>query len=241
MRGRCDLPPPRCVGSDAYCHELVLFMPESGPGYEDVSYTEGMWHDRTASYLQRDLMVRVQYAAAKVACVGAGWSSGHGGPVALLDMSESDGSIPGTSRGQPGHPWGTHTDGQDIDIAYYQAHTPDNHVRPVCPSVVDDVDEHHCVGAPSRLDAARTAMFIGALFEQPGIRVVGVDGRIAPLVRADLRQLVAAGHLSVAAAVEAVLHLASEDADGGRGWYSFHHHHLHVSLATDDVIVVDAP
>ena len=227
-RPACDLPPARCTGTAAYCSALVLFSPAIGPGYEDVPSTDGYWHERTSSYLRRDLMIEIQYAAARVACIAAGWP-GNGGPVALLDMSEHDGSIPGSSLGAAGHPPASHLGGRDIDIAYYQVETPDNRVRPVCPYHERGGPVHHCVGWPDRLDARRTALFIGILFERPGIRVVGVDGRIGPRLEAALRRLAEEGVLTPGTLAR--VRLRYETSDTGLGWYTFHHHHFHVSLA----------
>ena len=203
-----------CVGSRLHCGAIVRFEPAVGRGYEVAS---------DERYLRRDLMMRVQHAAARVA------DTMGGGPVALLDMSERDGAIPGTARGYLEHPFGSHTDGYDIDVAYYQIGTPDNHVRPVC--VVED---HHCSGPPEKLDACRTALFIADLFETPGIRVVGVDGRVGPAIEECLDRLVAGGTLD--RATRARVALAYEREDTGRGWYRFHFGHMHVSVARPIVV-----
>lgn len=50
----------------------------------------------------------VKYAAARVACLADGWDLGNHQPIGLGDMSEADGSIPGTSIGEPGRPDNTH-------------------------------------------------------------------------------------------------------------------------------------
>jgi hypothetical protein len=224
----CEIPPVRCLGDEIYCSELVLFTPAVSAGYEDVPFEGETWSNQYASYIRRDLMMAIQYAAARVACMTSEWKYGNGGPVTLLDMSERDGAIPGTELGAPGHPLGSHTGGRDIDIAYYQVDTPDNHVRPVCPCEENGESVQHCVGEPTLLDAWRTALFIGILFEQPGIRIVGVDGRIGPIIQAHLDRLEEEGILSA----ETLDHvrLAFETEDGGMGWYHYHHHHFHVSV-----------
>jgi len=203
-----------CVGGRMHCGAIVRFEPAVGRGYEVAS---------NERYLRRDLMMRVQHAAARVADA----MGGH--PVTLLDMSERDGAIPGTAQGFPAHPFGSHTDGHDIDVAYYQLGTPDNHVRPVC--VVDD---HHCIGPPEKLDACRTALFIADLFETPGIRVVGVDGRVGPAVEACLDRLVAGGTLDRATRERVAL--AYEVEDTGLGWYRFRFGHMHVSVVSSVVV-----
>lgn len=90
--------------------------------------------DRYRSYLRRDLTLIVQWAAASVACIARDWPGGNGAPVVFADMSEADGSIPGTSCGRAIHPPGSHRMGNDVDVGYYQTRfMPDNEVRPVCP------------------------------------------------------------------------------------------------------------
>jgi hypothetical protein len=218
-----DLPPRDC---GAACDELVWFTPAAGPGYQDVPLDDEVDARDSTSYLRRDLMMAVKYATAKVACVAAAWP-GSQAPLALGDMSDRDGAVPGTARGRPRHPRGTHGDGRDIDLAYYQAGTPDNHLRAICRHTIDGVDQRHCVGAPTHLDAARTALLIGALFESPYVRIVGMDGAAEPPIRAELRRLCAARVIDAAACAR--VRLGFETADTGRGWFHAHHNHLHVS------------
>ena len=115
-------------------------------------------------------------------CKAGAWGGGNGFPLGLGDMSEADGAIPGTAVGDPGHPSGSHTDGHDIDIAYYQNQPPDNHLRPVCDHVLGGYDQYHCTGEPYRLDLWRSTLFLGALLTSDRVRVIGVDGKIGPLV-----------------------------------------------------------
>src|SRR5262249_16789158 len=111
----CVLPARACTASD--CAELVE-MPTVGEGYMDVRLDGELTSEAWTSYLRRDLMLLVRYAAAKVACKAHDWRTGNGGPIVLGDMSERDGSTPGTWYGLPRHPVNTHVDGRDIDIAY---------------------------------------------------------------------------------------------------------------------------
>ena len=162
-----------------------------------------------------------------------------------------DGRIPGESHGDPGHPGGTHEDGRDIDIAYYQIDTRDNAARPVCKHTErtrsgaercrnhnecamgycwqGECEAYHCTDEPELLDPWRTAMFLGALHESGNIRVVGVDGRIGPLVQEHLDVLCDEGWLSRGACGR--LSMTWEEEDEGRGWYLFHHHHMHISCS----------
>lgn len=220
----CELPPRTCRGSQAHCRALVRFAPTRGVGYVDMRLADERTPSSSSSYLRRDLMMLVKYAAARVECEAAAWP-GVTGPLALGDMSQRDGAIPGTWADRPRHLPGTHEDGDSIDLAYYQL-APDHVQRAICPHHLGAVDQFHCVAPPTTLDAQRTALFIGALFEEPFVRVVGVDGLAAPPIVAALAQLCRARWIT-AAACRAV-RLASEREDTGRGWYHMHHHHLHV-------------
>src|SRR5262249_5174558 len=122
---------------------------------------------------------------------------------------------------------GTHVGGRDIDIAYYQIGTPDNHMRPICPHAIAHQDQRRCVAPPTRLDARRTALFIGTLFESPRVRIVGVDGAAAPVLQAALRDLCRDGLVAPGAC--AMVRLGFETEDTGRGWYAGHENHIHVS------------
>jgi len=109
----------------------VQFDPPVTEGYVDFPMNGEIWDNQFRSYVRRDLMMLIRYASAKVACTSADWNYGSHAPLGLVDMSEADGSIPGTSIGYPGHPPGTHEDGKDIDAAYYQLYAADNKGRSV--------------------------------------------------------------------------------------------------------------
>ena len=207
------------------CGALSVFEPRSSPAYDDYPVNGELHGLEYRSYLSAPLIAIVQEAAAQVRVIAAGWSSGHGAPIGLGDMSECDGSIPGTLVGAPAHPVGSHTDGLDIDIAYFQTGTPDNRLRSVCVSVVDGVDQRRCTEPPDLLDVARTALFVDALASSGAVRVIGVDGAIGPLVEAALESLCDQGVTACAA-----VPLAYETSDTGLGWFTGHHHHMHVSF-----------
>jgi hypothetical protein len=221
--GACALPPRDCDGSAAYCGDLVWFAPARGPGYEDVPLDDEVAVPDSTSYARRDLMMLIKYAAAKVACL----RGGH--PIALGDISDRDGQTPGAVYGMPRHPRGTHVAGRDIDLAYYQRDTPDNHLRPICPHVVDGVEQWHCTAPPTTLDAQRSALFIGFLFESPHVRIVGIDGAAAGPIKRALDHACAAGTIPADACAR--VRLGYELADTGRLWYFGHHNHMHVSWA----------
>ena len=140
-------------------------------------------------------------------------------------MSERDGATPGTRAGAPRHH--AHKQGRDIDIAYYQVDAPDNHQRAICFHFEHAVDQHHCVGPPTHLDVTRTALFLGAIFEDRHIRAVGVDGKAGPLLEAAIHDLCTAHRIPRAACDRA--HLSYETREGHQGWFRYHHHHFHVS------------
>jgi hypothetical protein len=145
-------------------------------------------------------------------------------------MSEANGAIPGTSIGQPGHPQGTHTNGYDIDLGYYQRNTNDNRLRPICAHTAGGQEANHCTGEPTLLDPWRHAAFLGFVLEHSGIRVIGVDGRAGPLLREAMTQLCAGGWLTTSACSRRN-RVVFETTDQGLGWFYFHHHHSHISRA----------
>lgn len=219
----------QCSGTSTYCGELLPFLPENGPGYTNYPLNGETASNQYRSYLRRDVTMLVKYAAARVACLSANWTVGNGHPIGLGDMSEANGAIPGTSVGSPGHPAGTHVNGRDIDIAYHQLTGANNHLRAVCPHTTNGQDQYHCTGAPNNLDVWRTALFIASFHASPNLRVIGVDGRIGPLVESAITQLCAGGWVNNGACSS--LKMTYEVTDTGRGWFRFHHHHLHVSVS----------
>lgn len=221
---RCDVvaePPP-----PTDCGALIAFDPRLTPGYDDYPINGETADNQYRSFLRGEFVTSVKGAADQVVRVAADSPTGHGAPIGLGDMSECDGSIPGTSNGDPGHPPGTHTDGLDIDIAYYQTGTPDNHLRSVCETAVNRVEQNHCVAPPDRLDTYRTALFVEALASSASVRVIGVDGQIGPLLEDMLARLCADGVTDCTP-----VPLTYETTDTGQGWFYFQHHHMHVSFA----------
>jgi len=207
---------------------VVAFLPEEGDGYWNYPENGETPEDQYRSFARRDLVQLVKYAAAGTRCLSAGWDRGNHAPLGLGDMSEANGGIPGSREGDPDHPGGTHVDGHDMDIAYYQIGPEQNLLRAVCDHASGGEEAYHCTGVPDRLDVWRTALFLGLLHHSPQLRVVGVDGRVGPLVESALRTLCARGFLDGAACEEHAL--AWEEEDTGRGWFYHHHHHLHVSV-----------
>ena len=224
----CDLPERDCVGAN--CAELIVFDPRVGPGYDDyIINQEGP--EQYRSWARRDLVMLIKWASAMVDCKAKDWELGNGMPIGLGDMSEKNGAIPGTAVNQPGHPEGTHVNGTDMDIAYYQITSPNNYLRAVCEHMSGGADQYHCVSEPNNLDIWRTALFLGALFSSPRTRVIGVDGKVGAIMSDALQVLCGDGWLPQSNCnVVANYPLAYEVTDKGQGWYRFHHHHLHISL-----------
>lgn len=232
----CDnLPPLHCIGDSEYCSELVQFDPRVGDGYIDFPVNGETWDNQYRSFVRRDLMMLISYASAKVACKSADWNYGSSAPLGLIDMSEADGSIPGSSIGYPGHPPGTHEDGKDMDTAYYQLYAADNNGRPVGVHYEGTSDAYHLLEPPYALDRWRTALYVTFLAEHPRLRVVGVDGQIGIRLEQTFDELSGLGWLPLG--IRENIPLAYEIEDTGRGWFRFHHHHMHVSISPVHSIV----
>ncbi len=137
--------------------------------------------------------------------------------LGLLDMSERDGATPGFAQGQLRHPEGTHENGNDMDIAYYQT-GEDNAGRPVCVN-----DNYFCTQEPNILDAERSAYFMAQLFESEHVRVIGVDTLIAPMLQDAADVLLDEGMITAEQHQGFYYSMAYGD-----GW-PFHHHHMHFS------------
>ena len=217
-----NLPDWRCNETAARCAQLTPFEPTTGPGYWNYSLNGETASNQYRSYLRYDFVQLLKYAAASVDCLAANWTIGNGHPIGLGDMSEVNGAIPGTSDGSPGHPAGTHEDGHDIDIAYYQLSGSNNWLRAICPHTSGSADQYHCVGAPTNLDVWRTALFVGKIHETSGLRVIGMDGQVGPLVESALTQLCARGWLNNSACTQPAI--TYEVTNMNRGWFQFHHH-----------------
>lgn len=225
----CELPPLMCDPVSLDCGELVQFDPTATDGYVDYAENGETEDNQYRSWLRRDTVMLVQYAAAKVACLAGEWDFGNGGPVGLIDMSEENGAIPGESIGQPGHPAGTHVNGYDIDVAYYQVNTPDNRARPICDHYENGAEAYHCTATPHLLDPWRQALFIGALQEHPDLRVIGCDGKAGPMLYKAMDTLCNDGWMTPESC--GTYKLTYEETNNNYGWYLFHHHHIHVSFS----------
>ncbi|MCO4762021.1 MAG: hypothetical protein KC502_10990 [Myxococcales bacterium] len=217
---RCLTLPKRDCTAGTACAKVEPFTPVKTADYI-------VTHGSKKSWLRRDTRMLVQYAAANVRCVLPGsW------PLGLGDMSEPDGGTPKAPSGKLRHPSGTHTYGRDLDIAYYQTGTSNNYLRPVCPSTINGKNANHCVGAPTILDAERSALFIMSLLTSSRVRVIGVDGKIGPVLQKAIATLQSKKLISKSAVKRFASKVAWEEVNEKLGWYYFHHHHLHLSTYT---------
>jgi hypothetical protein len=220
-----NLPVRDCTTGD--CGTLGAFSPRLTSYYDDYEIN-GEGASQYRSYARKDLRMLIAYATAFTSCKSDAWTSGNGGALGLGDMSEANGAIPGTAVNSPGHPPGTHENGYDMDIAYYQIGTADNRLRPICSYTSGNTNVNHCTADPIYLDTWRTALFLGALFSSSRTRVIGVDGKAGPMIMSALSQLCSSGWLSGLSCGNVAL--AYETTNTGQGWYYHHHHHNHISL-----------
>ncbi len=232
------LPELECQGTEAVCGALTQFDPHvsTDGSYDDYPINGETAAKQYRSYARKDMVQLIKYATAVVACKGADWTTGNGGMLGLGDMSDKFGDIPGTHDindkvvNDQGHPAGTHENGRDMDIAYYQVGTSNNYLREVCPHSTGGKEQYHCTDTPDKLDVWRTALFLGTLLEFSRIRVIGVDGKVGALVEAAAGVLCADGWLPQKSCDNFSNKITYEETDMGYGWFLFHHHHLHVSL-----------
>jgi hypothetical protein len=214
----------------------VQFNPSTTLHYDDYPINGESAANQYRSWIRRDLAMLLDYATAKTLCKTEGWQTGIGGALGFGDMSEQNGAIPGTSIGQPAHPANTHTNGHDIDLAYYQVGQPDNRLRAICEHTSGGVDQYHCTSQPTSLDVWRHAFFLGTLFESANIRVIGVDGQAGPQLESSISELCATGWLSGSSCGN--VPLAYETTNMNQGWFQFHHHHAHISWQVQSLLPV---
>ena len=227
VTGHCAAPAPAldCAAAPIEVAGPGLIRLPEGPGLLDP-VMNGETEAQERGWIQPVVASALLDAARRTACASADWP-GTGWPLVVGDRSLADGSIP-SWQGVPAHPEGSHTDGWDADVSYFQAgYAPDNDMRPVCVHVDEQGDHQHCLGAPVLLDVKRTALFVGLLANSPHVACVGVDGQIGPRLLQAQAELVDEGRLPRVRSDK----LCFETRDRGRGWYRGHHDHLHVQGA----------
>ena len=200
------------ASEDGPCNRIMQF-----PQADTLAQGYVVEHEAHYSNLRREVAYLVRYAAEQTAQTFEGTN-----PLALMDMSQADGDTPGRMVDSLRHPEGTHVDGNDIDIAYYQT-GEDNLGRAVC-----DNDGYYCTGDPTLMDAERTAFFMVKLMESPHLRVIGVDTAIAAEVNTAAEALEDEGLLESGQRARLASYMAYGD-----GW-PFHHHHMHFSWSWED-------
>jgi hypothetical protein len=193
---------------DGSCNRIMQF-PAAVEKYQGYLVS----HEQHYSNLRREVAYLVQWATAEVTAEFPGTN-----PLGLLDMGQADGDTPGRMDDSLRHPEGTHVNGNDLDIAYYQTGT-DNLGREVCEN-----DGYNCTGPATLLDAERTAYFIALLTRSPNLRVIGVDTEVAEDVLDAADDLYDSGMLTSTD----LSRIGSYMAYDTEGW-PFHHHHMHVS------------
>ncbi len=227
----CNPPPLHCTAGTAACSKLSL-MPASGDGF-----VRG--HPADWSWGRKDQQMIYMYAASQVACLLPGSL-----PVHTFDLSDKYGQTPmydyqsgqicfqESTTCQMRHPPGTHVAGMDLDSSYFQTSGMAD-PGPVCPHTVNGQEAYHCTGSPlpptGVLDAPRTAMMLGKLFESGRMRVIGVDGQIGDLLKAEAQKLAQQGLLT-SSAVNNFVKVAYEKTGQQMGWFLHHHHHFHASF-----------
>ena len=152
-------------------------------------------------------------------------------PLGIIDISQRDGLTPGMDTCNLRHPERTHSQGGNIDVAYYQTGS-DNSARIICDADDGSNDGYYC--DPSAVDThivdlQRTTYFIAKLACLPDcnntrFRVAGVDHVIGPLIEETALQLNKDGIIS-----DEQYNNLSNMLAYGDGW-PFHHHHIHLSF-----------
>lgn len=193
------------------CHEDCYRIMQFPAPHADESYMFDTWSEfRNA---RRELIMLVRYALDQTYKRYPGTNK-----LGLIDMSERDGSTPGTAYADLRHPQGTHIQGNDMDVAYFQTGS-DNHARSVCVN-----DGYFCTSDENTMDAEVTAFFFAKLYESSRLRVIGVDTKLA-----DDLLLAADALLAEGAITQAERNKFDDRMAYGEGW-PFHQHHFHVSL-----------
>lgn len=221
-----ELPPLFCAGDAEYCSELLPFGPAVGPGFLNYLVKDETWDDQYRSYLRRDLMRVVKYAAAKVDSHTSDWEYGNFAPLGLGDMSDANGQAP-TTNGVPDHI--SHEDGNHIDIAYYQLYAPDNLLRPV-----GRHQDAYLTEPPYALDRWRTALFLVYLSEHPHLRYIAVDEQAGLLLEEAFHDLESLGWIDAGVRARIPLVYGVNQVTAG------HHDHMHVAMNILHPLIADA-
>jgi hypothetical protein len=227
-------PSPRCPDwhcTGENCGELIQ-MP--GPTEINEAAEAGyfIWGGLASFYrrwIRRDVALIVSYAACEVHR-----QFPDADPLGLGDMSEENGAIPGTSKGHPAHPEGTHTDGYDMDVAYYQTDGT-NELQSVCGDGSDTNpnnkpgkynDGSFCTTTENIVNWPQQVYFFAKLFEAERLRVLGIDQQLVSDLGAELKKQREAGLISDKIFAD----FNDRIAWGAAGGWEYHFHHVHLSF-----------
>jgi hypothetical protein len=190
-----------------------------GNGYLLETYSNYRW-------ARREVIMYIRYALYEVQQQFPGTN-----PLGIIDISQQDGLTPGMDTCNLRHPEKTHSQGGNIDVAYYQTGS-DNSARIICDAESGSNDGYYC--EPSAVDThivdlERTTYFIAKLSclpdcENTRFRVAGVDHVIGPLIEETALQLREDQIIS-----DDEYNNLSNMLAYGEGW-PFHHHHIHLSF-----------
>jgi hypothetical protein len=178
------------------------------------------------SYLRRDLVMLFQYAVCEVNQKFPSTT-----PLALGDLTQSDGMTPGTDVGAPRHPTSTHR-GNDLDIAYYQTDGSNNY-QIICGDGSDTNgngqagrynDGYFCTTNTNIVDFPRQAYFYAMMATSPLARVFGLDQTLPTAVKTELDHQLSMGWITQGQHDRVVL------GYGMAGGWEFHFHHTHLSF-----------
>jgi hypothetical protein len=229
-----DLPPIHCP--DWHCTGLECATLIQMPGPIEISEAGDagyfIWGGLASFYrrwVRRDVGMLISYAACEVHR-----QFPDAAPLGLGDMSEENGAIPGTSKGKPAHPEGTHTDGYDMDTAYYQTDGT-NELQSVCGDGSDTNnnntpgkynDGRFCTTAVNIVNWPQQVYFFAKLFESDQTRGVGIDQMLVSDLGAELKRQHEVG-LITDKIYDDCNHKIAWGAAGG---WEYHFHHAHLSF-----------
>lgn len=203
--------------------QALLHFPPADPADPYVGARYSFDAEDRYLYARRELVMAVRHALHRTNEVFP-----FDAALGILDASQADGLTPGSDLDDPRHPGSSHSQGGNIDLAYFQA-APDNRSCIVCGDGSVHADGYCSKEAVSlhTVDLERDAFFLAMIADFDDgrrLRVIGVDKVLQPLLEAELDRLSAEGTITEDLRDRTKGRLASGD-----GW-PYHHHHVHVSF-----------
>jgi hypothetical protein len=230
-----------CLGLEDNQIKLYQFpLPDPDDGFVGNGYL--LQNYLPYRWARREVIMYIRYALYEVQQQFPGTN-----PLGIIDISQQDGLTPGMDTCNLRHPETTHSQGGNIDVAYYQTGS-DNSARIICDADSGSHDGYFC--DPSAVDThivdlERTTYFIAKLSCLPDcdntrFRVAGVDKVIGPLIEETALKLKNDGIIS-----DDEYNNLSNMFTYGDGW-PFHHHHIHLSFkwwetGANELMSVDSP